>query len=122
MPIYEYYCRDCEKQVALLTTSISQARKQEARCPNCEGRHLDRLISSVAFRTGDRDGATAARSTADSNDSATLAGAMRKSGRQARTDLGQDFKEVASRLERGESATSVEQSLRKRVGERMQPH
>jgi hypothetical protein len=49
-----------------------------------------------------------------------LAQAMRAAG--AGRDMGKDFQEVAGRLEKGESAASVEASLRKRVGEDMQAH
>jgi hypothetical protein len=57
---------------------------------------------------------------AGAEDSQSLARVMR----QASTgrDMGSDFNEVASRLEKGEGSQAVEASLRKRVGESMQPH
>jgi len=37
-------------------------------------------------------------------------------------DMGAEFNEVAARLEKGESATSVETSLRKRKRQKTGPH
>ena len=45
---------------------------------------------------------------------------MRSSMRKSGQDYGTEFKEVAHRLEKGESANSIEKSLRNRSGEK--PH
>ena len=122
MPIYEYYCQTCRKEISIWFGSIAQATAQSAVCTDCGGEQLTRLISNVAV----------ARSAPSSSDPTTSAGgargenplelaqAMRAAG--AGRDVGKDFQEVAGRLEKGESATSVEASLRKRVGEKMQTH
>jgi putative FmdB family regulatory protein len=47
MPIYEYRCGDCNRRVSLFYQSISLAEAQQdaARCPQCGGAHLSRLVS-----------------------------------------------------------------------------
>lgn len=47
MPIYEYRCEDCRKRVSLFYQSIGLAEAQAgaARCPQCGGAQLTRLVS-----------------------------------------------------------------------------
>jgi len=115
MPIYEYYCPTCAKEISIWFSSVAQAATRTPVCADCGSQDLTRLISNVAAaRSGD---------TAAPQGGATpqgLAQTMRAAG--AGRDMGKEFNEVASRLEKGESATSVERTLRKRVGEDMQAH
>ena len=121
MPIYEYYCETCRKDLSIWFGSIAQAAAQAATCPDCGGDRLTRLISNVAVaRSGPAAAAPRGQVPSQGERPQELAQAMRAAG--AGRDLGKDFQEVASRLESGESAASVEASLRKRVGEKMQPH
>ncbi len=48
MPIYEYFCLDCRKRVSVFFRTFSDASDDAARCPQCEGAHLRRLVSRVA--------------------------------------------------------------------------
>ena len=123
MPIYEYYCHTCQKPISIYFSSVAQAETRAPVCGDCAGENLTRLISNVAVA---RSNAGASAPSAGSASSAggenpqALAQAMRAAG--AGRDMGKDFQEVAGRLEKGESATSVEASLRRRVGEDMQTH
>jgi len=126
MPIYEYYCQTCRKEISIWFGSIAQAAAQQAVCADCGTDCLTRLISNVTVA---RSEPAAVQSSGGQAPSAggmhgdhpqELAQAMRAAS--AGRDVGKDFQEVASRLEKGESATSVEVSLRKRVGEDMQAH
>ena len=45
MPIYEYRCRRCKRQMSLLLRS---GETEPQRCPSCEGGRLERLISSFS--------------------------------------------------------------------------
>ena len=47
---------------------------------------------------------------------------MRESSRKSKADYGEQFREVAGRLEKGEPSKSIEKKLRKRVGETMETH
>lgn len=123
MPIYEYNCRSCGAQASVLYASIAAAPPDaEVACLECGAVGLERLLSRFAVASG---GAVPARSesrqgaTAGSGeDSRDLARIMRR----ASSGNDSEFNEVATRLERGEGATSVEKSLRKRVGETLQAH
>ena len=122
MPIYEYYCQTCCKEISIWFGSIAQATAQSAICTDCGGEQLTRLISNVAVARSapSRSDPTPSAGGAGGESPQELAQAMRAAG--AGRDVGKDFQEVAGRLEKGESATSVEASLRKRVGENMQAH
>jgi putative FmdB family regulatory protein len=45
MPIYEYRCAACGERFDRLT---SQADRAQVRCPRCEGRRVERLLSTFA--------------------------------------------------------------------------
>ncbi|HSD83569.1 MAG TPA: zinc ribbon domain-containing protein [Anaerolineae bacterium] len=50
MPIYEYYCRDCEVEFDKLV-KISEANAVQD-CPECGGRHTQKKLSTFATRGG----------------------------------------------------------------------
>jgi putative FmdB family regulatory protein len=47
MPIYEYACLDCKKIVSVLVRRIGS--KVRAKCPECGGAKLHRVVSGFAF-------------------------------------------------------------------------
>ena len=126
MPVYEYECHDCEKEVSIFFLSFADARNEEAVCPECGSKRLERIISGVAVLKEKRPVAPAASpggTTHKGEDPLSLARTMDDAARKSSADYGDDFKEVKGRLEKGESATSVEKRMRKRVGESMDtPH
>ncbi|MEQ9619493.1 MAG: zinc ribbon domain-containing protein [Deltaproteobacteria bacterium] len=124
MPIYEYHCSRCKKDVSIFFLSFSEAENEEAHCPECGNKELARVFSSVSVIKGNSNsqGSKASNNSAKEDDTRSLAAAMDKAVCESGADYGDDFKEVKSRLEKGESANSIEKSLRKRVGESMQTH
>lgn len=46
MPIYEYRCRDCQKTFEMVQT-VAQHEADSARCPDCNGTNVDRVMSQV---------------------------------------------------------------------------
>lgn len=50
MPIYEYYCETCRKEVTL-TMSITQHDQGTAACPGCGGRSLRPLVGAFFSKT-----------------------------------------------------------------------
>lgn len=124
MPIYEYHCSKCKQDVSILFLSFSEADEKEPICPECGNKKLERLLSSVAL-IHKKTNSTKSKSPKDNvgtEDPKSLAKTMHKSSSKSRVDYGDDFKEVANRLDKGESSTSIEKSLRKKVGESMQTH
>jgi putative FmdB family regulatory protein len=125
MPIYEYHCPKCKKDVSIFFLSFADAGNGAAICPDCGSKKLERILSKVAVIKERQTAAKAsqsARNVVKDDNPKELANTMTKAIRESSADYGDDFKEVKSRLEKGESATSVEKSMRKRVGETMQTH
>lgn len=46
MPVYEFCCRDCQKDFVLVQT-IVEHEHTTARCPTCNGTNVDRKWSDV---------------------------------------------------------------------------
>jgi len=124
MPIYEYFCSDCNKDVSILFLSFSEAIENNPACPDCGNKNLERLLCNVSIAHNNKEPDTFKTPTINSNleDSKSLADTMNKTSSNSKADYGDDFREVAGRLEKGESATSIEKKLRKRVGETMETH
>ena len=129
MPIYEYDCHNCQTQVTVLFLSFSEAERKGAVCPNCGGTNLTRRLPSrvsvISGETGAESQSTASGTTQSGvikDDPKQLAFEMRQASARAGQDLGQDFNEVATRLEKGESPSSIESSLRKRTGKDQKVH
>ncbi|HKQ32877.1 MAG TPA: zinc ribbon domain-containing protein, partial [Thermodesulfobacteriota bacterium] len=126
MPIYEYHCPGCNKEVSIFFLTVSEAEAEKPACPECGSRNLGRLISNISA-VSKPDNAkkkdAPEKSPAAVEDTAALARVMRDEGRKSKTGYGEQFGEVTARLEKGESSESIEKSLRKRVGETMEtPH
>jgi len=52
MPIYEYFCRQCQRKSTLYRASTSQAM---LRCPKCGSDSLERRFSTFSVRTTYKD-------------------------------------------------------------------
>jgi len=50
MPLYEYYCEQCQREVEV-SMSISERDKGGVACPKCGGRQMRPLVSSVFAQT-----------------------------------------------------------------------
>jgi len=50
MPVYEYYCDKCEREVQL-TLSIREHDKGPVKCPKCGGKTLRPLLSTFSSQT-----------------------------------------------------------------------
>src|SRR5262245_60146143 len=99
MPIYEYYCEDCRANLSIWFRSIAQAETQPAACTACGSDRLIRLVSHVAIaHSADRSAAQPSAATGDEPQSLARAMHAASAGR----DMGNDFHEVAARLEKGE--------------------
>jgi len=50
MPVYEYYCDKCEREVTI-TLSIREHDKGSIKCPKCGGKALRPLLSAFMSQT-----------------------------------------------------------------------
>jgi len=118
MPVYEYRCQKCQKRFSIFWRTISAAEDQAPTCPRCGSTEVRRLISRVRFvRSGSSllEGDTLDDlSDFDENDPKSLGRMMRRMrdelGDEA-GDIGPEFDEMVSRLEKGESPEEIEKAL-----------
>ncbi len=50
MPLYEYFCEKCQREVTI-TMSISEHDRANAACPACGGRDLRPLVGTFFSKT-----------------------------------------------------------------------
>ncbi|MDM8527541.1 zinc ribbon domain-containing protein [Anaerolineales bacterium HSG24] len=116
MPIYEYGCYDCRKKVSVFFRSFAAAQTEQAICPRCKGDNIKRLISKVAFIRSEESRMESLADPSslaglDENDPKSMAKWLRKMGKEAGEDMGDEFDEVVGRLESGEDPESIEKSM-----------
>src|SRR5688500_6027898 len=113
MPIYEYFCADCRKRVNVFFRTMSEASDDAARCPNCQGAHLRRLVSRVAVLKSEESrldnlADPSLMSGLESEDPRALASFMRRMSGEMGEPLDAEMSEVIDRLEAGESPESID--------------
>ena len=118
MPIYEYRCADCKKKVSVFFRSFSAAAQEQACCPICHGTRLTRMVSKVrvirgaSASSGGEDGPDDSMlDDLNENDPRSLGRMMRRMADETGEDMGPEFGEVVSRLEKGEDPESIEKSM-----------
>jgi putative FmdB family regulatory protein len=116
MPIYEYFCLDCRKRVSVFFRTFSEASDDAARCPNCDGAKLRRLVSRAAVLKSEESrmddlADSALMSGLESEDPRALASFMRRMSGEMGEPLDPEMTEVIDRLEAGESPDSIEESM-----------
>jgi len=50
MPLYEFYCDKCQKEVSL-TLPLSEREKGQAQCPECGSRDMRPLVGPFFSKT-----------------------------------------------------------------------
>ncbi len=125
MPIYEYRCLNCGRKVSIFWRSLSAVNEAEARCEYCGSRKLKRLVSRVRVM---RHGSTSSEDGLsddllnelegiDENNPRALGRLMRRMAEETGEDMGPEFEEIVSRLERGEDPERIEKELGDLFGE-----
>jgi putative FmdB family regulatory protein len=94
MPIYEYRCKDCRREMSFIV--FTQAQVPELRCKHCGSENLSQLISRFsAPRSEDSRLESMADpsklSGLDENDPKSIARWMKKMGKELGEDAGEDF-------------------------------
>ena len=123
MPTYEYHCKGCRTDFEIMFGSFSAAAKATPVCTLCGSKKLKRLLSGApAVRRGSLPAESASPATPGprSDTPQELAQVMKRAGHGR--DMGEEFKEVAARLDKGENPHAIEKSLRKRKGQKSGPH
>ena len=122
MPIYEYYCRDCQRRVSIFWRTFSDAESGQATCPRCDGTNLTRLVSRVRVVRSEESrledlADPSMLGDLDENDPRSMGRMMRRMADEMGEDLGPEFDEVVGRLESGEDPEEIEKSMPDLMGE-----
>src|SRR5438093_13361693 len=94
MPIYEYECHDCRRQVSLLVLRPSAAPPPT--CPRCGGSALSRLMSSFATVKSEEARLDSLADSSnygdlDEDNPASVAKFMKKMGQETGVEHGDGF-------------------------------
>jgi putative FmdB family regulatory protein len=118
MPLYDYYCPDCQNRFDLFLT-YSDYGKKPVTCPNCGGKHARRRIPRV--RVAKSEESRMDSLAGDFSDPSALEGLekdpramgqmMRKMGNEMGEQLPPEFNDVVDRLEKGQSPEEIEKEL-----------
>ena len=134
MPIYEFYCDDCNTIFSFLSRTINTTKRPK--CPRCRRRALERMVSSFAAvgrAKEDTPGGDAAADDAkmerametlareadgiNEDDPKAAASLMRRLSGMTGMKLGQAMQEALNRMEAGEDPEQVEAELGDRLNE-----
>lgn len=114
MPAYDYRCLDCRKRFDIFMP-YSEYGTRIVKCPHCGSEKVERRIGRV--RIG-RSNEARMNEMADPSqlenmdrDPRTLGRMMRQMSGEIGEDMGAEFNEVVSRLEKGESPEAIEQAM-----------
>lgn len=121
MPVYEYRCNSCKRKVTLSYKTYAEYDAATPTCSYCGSTDLTRLISRVAFKrssvvsrmmaSADDDSASFDDFDFDENDPRQMGRLLREMSDEMGEDMGPEFDEVVTRLERGEDPEAIESSL-----------
>lgn len=115
MPYYDYVCLECRRRTKIFLSYAEYGTVQPA-CPHCQSHQLKRRIGRVALAKSEDARMDALMDDSDlanldEDDPKALGHFMRKMSQEVGEDLGDEFNEVVSRLEHGESPDSIEDSM-----------
>jgi putative FmdB family regulatory protein len=124
MPTYEYRCKACQSNLEIWYKSFAAAAAETPVCTVCGSKKLQRLLSSSAAvrRSGSATHPAALPATVATAPESPQELAQAMQTASGGRNMGEEFKEVAARLDKGESPKAIEKSLRKRVGQKSGPH
>jgi putative FmdB family regulatory protein len=114
MPIYEYRCKDCRKEMSFIVLSISSP--PELQCKFCGSSKLSQLISRFATP---RSEDSRLESLADpskfgdlnENDPKSMARWMKRMGKEMGEDIGEDFDQAIEEAMEEEAASGTKEGF-----------
>ncbi len=129
MPIYEFYCQDCNTIFNFLSSRVNTEKKPD--CPRCGKKELTKQLSTFATigraRAEDDDdqlagldetkmeqafeGLMREAESMNEDDPRQMASLMRKFSSKTGISLGEQMEEALARLESGDDPEQVEQAM-----------
>ena len=114
MPSYEYHCNACHKRFEVFMTYANYGY-QKITCPACGSADIRRRISRVRIAKSDdnrlEDMVDPSQLAGLEDDPKALGSLMRKMGDELGEDVGPEFDEVVSRLEKGQDPEQIERDM-----------
>lgn len=114
MPNYDYLCLSCNRHFEQYF-SYEEYGKKAAICPHCRSKNVQRRIGRVRMARSEE---SRLESLADpaaldkiDEDPQSLGKMMRKMSSEIGEDMGPEFNEVVTRLEKGQSPEEIEKEL-----------
>ena len=101
MPVYEFVCNTCGGPVSVFVRTVNSP--VNAVCERCGSGDLRRAISRFAVLRGSSSASFDPDAGFDENDPRTMAAWARQMQQESGEDMGPEFDDMVSRLERGES-------------------
>jgi len=118
MPLYDYFCQDCQKRFDVFMT-YAEYGTRPVTCSNCGSKNVRRRIPRV--RVAKSEESRMDSLAGDFSDPSALAGLendpqamgrmMRKMGNEMGEQLPPEFNDVVDRLEKGQSPEEIEKEL-----------
>ena len=118
MPLYDYFCLDCQKRFDVFMT-YAEYGTRPVKCPNCGSKNVRRRIPRV--RVAKSEESRMDSLAGDFSDPSALAGLendpqamgrmMRKMGNEMGEQLPPEFNDVVDRLEKGQSPEEIEKEM-----------
>lgn len=104
MPIYQYDCASCKRQVEIFFRSVSKAA--DPTCPECGSRDLKRAVARIARTRSTREALDSVDlqqelGRLEGKDERSFARWARQMGERFDGELGTDFSELAAKADAG---------------------
>ncbi len=114
MPTYEYRCQKCNKRFETFL-SYDDYETADITCPDCGTADVQRLIGRIRIAKSEdsriEDMVDPANLDGIEDDPKALGRLMRKMGDEMGEDVGPEFDEVVSRLEKGQDPDQIEKEM-----------
>ena len=101
MPLYEYQCQTCGREFQYLV--LKKEDEVNARCPECKGRDLKKLVSRVAYHVSEQDRLSTFKPNSPKDDAfykdtRNIGLQAKKRAQQMGVDLGSGFETKLDKL------------------------
>jgi len=114
MPNYSFYCQDCSRSFEIYLT-YREYDHRDVCCPACGSHHVTRKIEKIRLAKSEdnrlNDLTDPSQLDGIEDDPALLGHLMRKMGDELGEDIGPEFNEVVSRLEKGDDIEKIAQEM-----------